>query len=351
MHLKSLQLENFRNHKSLNIELDKDKPINLFVGDNAQGKTNFLEAITILALTKSFRNKKANPLIEWDSDYARIVGEIAISEDNFEKLEYFVDNKKNLRKNGVDVPVKDFIGTLNIVLFHPEDLNMLCLSPSLRRKFVDMVLSQIDPLYFDALVSYNRIVKQRNKALQMKVSVSELSVWDEKLAEYGTYILKKRNELIDFYNTIVSDHYNKISNSKNEIVVKYVATIDPDNYMDELAASLERDMRYCQTTKGIHRDDIEFEFNGRNISDFGSRGEMRTLILALKLMEIGFIEKETGHKPILLLDDVFSELDQGRQKYLLEAIKGYQSFITTTHHDFPLDEDTQVFKLENGVLI
>lgn len=355
MRLKSIKLENYRNYGTLELAFDDKKNVNLFIGDNAQGKTNFLEAITLLSLAKSFRTKQHNSLIQWDKDYARVVG-VAEHENNEITLEFFVSvapiQKKNLRKDNSDVSIKDFIGQLNIVLFHPEDLNMLYLSPSLRRKYLDTILSQTDPLYFDALVQYNRIVKQRNKALFLidigKSSAEELDVWDQQLSEYGSYILKKRLELVDFFNEVIEDNYNNVSKTNDKLNLTYNATVEGD-YIETLKAQRQSDLKYAQTTKGIHRDDLVFNFNGHNISEFGSRGEMRTLLIALKFTEIAYIEKQTGRRPILLLDDVFSELDKKRQQFLMDVIRKFQSFITTTHHDFSV-EGASVFEIENGKL-
>ena len=358
MQLKSIKLENFRNYKNLELELDLTKNLNLFIGDNAQGKTNFLEAITVLSLAKSFRIPKHDSLIMWDSEYARIVGQVDDSE-----LEFFVSVKprkqKNLKKNGVNIQVKDFIGQLNIVLFHPEDLNILYLSPSLRRQYLNTILSQTDPIYFDALVQYNRLLKHRNKTLFLitegRAKQDELNVWDEKMAEYGSYIYQKRLELVQFFNKPCADNYNKIADSNEKITLSYTCSFkDPytekEDYLDALHENRESDISYQRTRKGIHRDDLEIYFNDHNVSNFASRGEMRTLIIALKLSEIEFIEAQTGHKPILLLDDVFSELDIKRQKFLLDAIQNYQSFITTTHRDFQVPEGSVVHEISQGKL-
>lgn len=341
MQIKSIKLENFRNYEKLELELNTDKNVNLFIGDNAQGKTNFLEAITVLSLAKSFRASKHESMIKWGTDFARIVGRFDDTE-----LEFFVSKQpkqlKNLKKNGVNVAVKDFIGQLNIVLFHPEDLNMLYLSPSLRRQYINTVLSQVDPLYFDSLIQYNRLLKQRNKALFLitigKAKHTELDAWDEKLAEYGSYIYQKRIELVEYFNKPCADNYHRISDTKENINVSYTCSFkapltEKDDYMEALEENRENDITYQQTRKGIHRDDIEFFFNDKNVNDFASRGEMRTLLIALKLTEMAFIEDQTGNKPILLLDDVFSELDKKRQNFLIEAVSTHQSFITATHHE------------------
>jgi len=361
MRLKQMNLVNFRNFASLNVEFDVNKNVNLFVGDNAQGKTNFLDAIALLSLAKSFRTSKYNTLIKWDTDFTRVVGDINYDGNDL-KLEFFASvtpvAKKNLRKNGIDVNVKDFIGQMNTVLFHPEDMNMLCLSPSLRRKYIDTILSQTDPLYFDAIVNYNRLIKQRNKLLALihdgEAKINELDVWDDKVAMYGIYIGKKRTDLVKFFNTILPNNYNKISQTEDKVSIKYVQSLLLDNktkgdYLNGLRKVLNNDLRYGQSTKGVHRDDMKFDYNGHDISEFGSRGEMRTVVIALKLSEITYIEREMGRKPILLLDDVFSELDKSRQKFLIETISGFQSFVTTTHHDFEIGSEA-VFEIEGGGL-
>jgi len=359
MRLNHIQLTNFRNFASIDATFDINKNVNLFFGNNAQGKTNFLDAIALLSLAKSFRSPKYNTLIKWDEDFTRIVGN-AQYEGNDLKLEFFASiapiAKKNLRKNGVDVGVKDFIGQMNTVLFHPEDMNMLYLSPSLRRKYVDTILSQTDPAYFDSIVNYNRLIKQRNKLLVLihdgQAKIDELTVWDDKVAMYGIYINNKRNQLVDFFNTVLPGNYNKISQTGDKITMKYVQSLTlNDNtkeaYLKGLQSALNNDLRYGQSTKGVHRDDVKFDYNGHDISEFGSRGEMRTIVIALKLSEIAYIEKETGRKPILLLDDVFSELDNSRQKFLIETISNFQSFVTTTHYDFDLG-NASVFEIEAG---
>ena len=362
MRIQKISLENFRNYEKFTAEFDDSSNINLFLGDNAQGKTNFLEAITVLSLAKSFRTSDHSSLIQWGKDYSRIQG-TALKSQNELAMEFFVGsipgqklNKKSFKKNEVPVPVKDFIGEINIVLFHPEDLNMLYLSPSLRRKYLNTILSQIDREYFECLVNYNRLIKQRNKLLALigegKAKINELSSWDAGLAENGLYIQKKRSEFVKFLNAKLSEHYKKISNSENKIKVKYQATIDMDepsveNYLVSLDLARDADLRYRQTEKGIHRDDMLFYFDNHHISEFASRGEMRTLLIALKLAEIEFIEMATGEKPVLLLDDVFSELDKSRQNFLLNTISGFQSFVTATHLDFPLD-GAQIFNISAG---
>ena len=359
MWLEKIQLEQFRNYRQLSLEFNADDRVHLIIGDNAQGKTNFLEAILLLSMAKSFRAVRHNALIQWEQDYMRTVGTVNANNISF-SLEFFVScapiDKKNLRKNGVDVNIKDFIGQLNSVLFQPEDLNMLYLSPSLRRKYINSVLSQTDPLYFDALINYNRLIKQRNKILALidenKASMEELLVWDDKIGEYGSYIYRKRSKFVEYYNTILSQIYNNIAETDQHIAIEMHCSFSEvpkqkEHYLSLLQNCQSGDLRYQQTRKGPHRDDLQFFFDKRNVSDFASRGEMRTLLIALKLAEIEFLKKQTGNNPILLLDDVFSELDKKRQKALIKVIREYQSFVTTTHHDFPID-DARIIEIKEG---
>jgi DNA replication and repair protein RecF len=362
MWLERISLENFRNYEKLEIEFAENDKVHLIIGDNAQGKTNFLEAVFLLSMSKSFRTAHYDDMILWTADYMRTTGNVNVNGNDL-SLEFFVSKapieKKNLRKNGVDVPVKDFIGRLNSVLFHPEDLNMLYLTPSLRRKYINSVLSQTDPIYFDALVNYNRILKQRNKILMFvsegHAKMDELLVWDEKMAEYAFYIYEKRREFVSFYNGIISERYQNIAEENGKIEIKNSCSFGtvPEGkkeYEKALSDCRQGDLRYQQTQKGPHRDDLEFFFDGRNVETFASRGEMRTLLIAVKLAEIEFLEAQTGHRPILLLDDVFSELDKKRQQALLTAISEYQSFVTTTHHDF-LIKDARVIEIGGGSIV
>jgi len=362
MWLKTISLEHFRNYEKLKIDFNKDDKVHLIIGENAQGKTNFLEAILLLSMAKSFRSIHYNDLIKWDSDYMRITGKTKIVDEDL-SLEFFVSKKpvekKNFRKNGVDIKVREFIGHLNTVLFHPEDLNMLYLTPALRRKYINTVLSQIDPLYFDAIINYNKILKQRNKILMFisegHTKNDELFVWDEKMAEYGSYIYKKRQEFINYYNNMISEQYENIAGEDEKIEIRNICSFgdvpfSKEDYLNVLGTCQSKDLRYQQTQSGPHRDDLRFFFNGKNVDTFASRGEMRTLLIAIKLAEIQFLQAQTGHRPILLLDDVFSELDKNRQQLLLKAIRGYQSFVTTTHHDFSIDE-ARIMEIKSGALL
>jgi len=345
MKITKLQLENFRNHRTLTHKFSSKKPITVLIGPNGKGKTNFLEAIYILSLGKSFRTIIQEDLINWGNDYLRLTCELdANKEQTF--LEVFYSHlpirKKNFKRNEVNLKNSEYLGSLLTVLFHPEDLNMLYLSPSYRRKYINITLSQTDKKYLSALSNYNKVLKHRNALLhqirdlrfknQDTTTLEEdLSAWDQELAQFGSHITEKRQKYIDFLSEIVPKIYHQISDKDEKITLTYKAK------SKEILASLNErrflDIKRAKTSIGPHLDDIGFQINQKDISASASRGEYRTLLLAIKLAEIAYIKEKTEHYPILLLDDVFSELDHTRQKHLLSTIKHCQTIITTTEAD------------------
>lgn len=351
MRLASLKLENYRNYQKLNLDFDAQNPITSIVGQNAQGKTNILEAIYLLALTRSFRTSCQSDLIKWGDDYARITGRLETKEGE-KDLEVFIGNppqpKRSLKKNGVKTSTYDFVGNCRIVFFHPEDLNILYLGPDLRRKYLDILNIQLSPRYYRALRSYKRILEQRNSLLRNIrdgfAAVNDLIIWDEQLVAEGAVIMSERRKTVEFINQNVSRVYSGISgNAGDEVKVIYSSFFDEgedlseQNIMEGFAEKLKmaqgRDLQALVTTAGPHRDDISFELNGRRIAMHASRGEYRSLLLALKLIELEYFEAASGEKPILLLDDVFSELDTERQTALMQGIEGCQTILTATHQD------------------
>lgn len=341
MKLTKLQLENFRSYNKYLFEFEDDKNCTIIVGPNGRGKTNLLEAIHVLSLGKSFRTIYQDDLVNWDQEYMRC--NAGLKRDNEEiQLEVFYSSlplkKKNFKKNGVNLRNSEYIGNLLTVLFHPEDLNMLYLSPSLRRRYLDTILCQTDKKYLNALSKYKKVLKQRN-ALLHKIRetrfergdisrlLEDLEAWDCEFLEFGSYISQKRTEFIDFILSDLEKTYQKISDSLDTINIKYDK--HPFTYK-ELNKRRDKDIYRAESSCGPHRDDLKFFLNGKEISGSASRGEFRTLLLAIKLGEITYIKEKTGQNPVLLLDDVFSELDSQRQKQLLKAIKGCQTIITTT---------------------
>ncbi len=343
MKLLKLQLENFRNYSEHVYEFDPEKNLTILVGKNGKGKTNFLEAVYLLSLGKSFRSTIHDDLVKWENPYLRCKA-YAKSENEDMELEVFYSQsptrRKNFKKNEVNLKHSDYFGNLPTVLFHPEDLNMLYLSPSLRRQYMDVLLSQSNREYLQALSKYKKTLKQRNALLNQirearfqgqdtKVLLADLDVWDEEIALYGQIIVAHRSTFIEFLQTELTRIYRDISGNKEEIQCVYQSKV-LNNYIESLNERRDVDLMQAKTTRGPHRDDIVFSIDAKEICSSASRGEFRTLLLAIKLAEIAYIRKHRGLNPILLLDDVFSELDPDRQTHLLEAIKDCQTIITTT---------------------
>jgi DNA replication and repair protein RecF len=344
MKLTKLQLENFRNYLSYGYKFPDDKNIIVLVGENGRGKTNLLEAIYLLSIGRSFRTFAHDDLIKWEEQHLRCKGDI--SADNEEtSLEVFYTNtpakKKNFKKNDVNLKNSEFVGSLLTVLFHPEDLNMLYLGPSYRRKYMDILLSQVDREYLVNLTQYRKTLKQRNALLteirnqkfknqNIDHFLEDLDTWDETIANFGSIIIKKRERLIKYLKENLQKIYQSISGHKENIKIEYKCNVS-ENYKDKLSQKRDHDIRRAVTSIGPHRDDIKFYINKKEINSTASRGEYRSLLLAIKLAEINYIKEKTKLNPILLLDDVFSELDRKRQSHLLKSIKDCQAIITTTN--------------------
>jgi recF protein len=334
MIIKSIELKNYRNYKNLNIELSKGT--NIFYGDNAQGKTNILESIYVGSTTKSHRGSRDKEIINFESDDSHI--KIIIERDGISRR-IDMHLKKNKPKGiAIDgIPIKkstELLGVANVVLFSPEDLGMIKNGPSERRKFIDMELCQLDKIYLYNLSNYNKLIMQRNKLLKdakfLKDIENLLDVWDEKLVCYGKEIIKKRLEFIKQLNYIIYDIHKKLSSDKEILVIKYEPSVDIDNYSNKIFENRNRDIRMRTTMVGIHRDDISFYIDNIDIRKFGSQGQQRTAALSLKLAEIELVKNIIKDNPILLLDDVLSELDNNRQNQLLNNIKNIQTFVTCT---------------------
>ncbi len=360
MKIKKLQLENFRNYPNYSYEFDDKKQITILVGPNGQGKTNFLEAIYTLSLGKSFRTSTQEDLIEWENDYSRCNCEVELDNDSMNLEVFYSRNpkKKNFKRNGVNLKNSEYLGNLLTVLFHPEDLNMLYLSPSLRRKYLDIILSQTDKKYLKNLSQFKKVLKQRNallheirdtkfKNIDTKNLIEDLKAWDHELVEFANYILEKRKRFVAYLNQKLEEIYSEIADEKNKIDIEYDSKTNKIDYQELIELRRGEDIRRGETTTGPHRDDIKLFINGKDISKSASRGEYRTLLLAMKLIEISYIQEKTGKNPILLLDDVFSELDRKRQGHLLKSIKGCQSIITTTN----IELINEFEELKNSIVI
>ena len=334
MIIKSIELSNFRNYESLKIQFDHGT--NILYGDNAQGKTNILEAAYLSGTTKSHKGSKDKEVIRFGCEEAHIR---TIVEKN--EKEYQIDMHLRARgSKGVainKIPIKkasELFGILNIVFFSPEDLNIIKNGPAERRRFLDSELCQLDKLYLSDLTKYNKILNQRNKLLKdinYRPDLMEtLSVWDDQLLETGKRIIKRRKIFIEELNEIIGQIHSNISGGKESLIIKYEPNIDEIFFADELLKAKNKDLKLCQTTVGPHRDDMLFSVNDVDIRKFGSQGQQRTSALSLKLAEIEIVKKSIHNTPILLLDDVLSELDSNRQNYLLNSISDIQTIITCT---------------------
>ena len=341
MQLISLQLENFRNYDQLDLDL-KENQVLALIGPNAQGKTNLLESIAFLALGKSFRTRHAMETLGWDRPHGRIRGTVktANTEKSSKetKLEVFFQRSpetRKVKKQDKVVPPKEFLGTLRIVLFTPDHLQLVTGSPNLRRQYIDRTLVQLDFQYLEALSNYQKLMKQRNMLLKQiqvqKAQAWELDLWDTRLVTEAEVIWQKREEFLRYLCSVLAKYYKEISGQAQTLTLIYHSKAD--RYAERLIAHRDQDIRTGSTSVGPHRDDFTLELDNHNLAEFGSRGECRSAVLALKLAEIHYIEEKSKARPILLLDDVFSELDSTRRKKLGQLLEGYQSIITTTCRD------------------
>lgn len=353
MIIKSIELDHFRNYE--NLDLDFDYGTNILYGDNAQGKTNILEAICVSGTTRSHKGSKDKEMIRFGEEESHI--KTIVHKNN---MDYQIDvhMKKNKTKGIAvnKVPLKkasELFGILNIVFFSPEDLNIIKNGPFERRRFLDSELCQLDKIYLSDLAKYNKILNQRNKLLKDMVYRPDLKetlpIWDEQLLDYGKRIIKRRKTFIDELNEIVYEIHKQISGEKEELILKYEPNIDDAFFQDELNRAKERDLRYCQTSVGPHRDDMLFSVSDIDIRKYGSQGQQRTSALSLKLAEIELVKKSIGDTPVLLLDDVLSELDSNRQNYLLNSIHDIQTIITCTGLDEFIKNRFKIDKIFNVV--
>lgn len=357
MILKSVALNNFRNYGDMLLEFDKGT--NILYGDNAQGKTNILEAVYVSGTTKSHKGSKDREMIQFGQEESHIR---TIVERN--GLDYQIDMhiKKN-RSKGIainKVPIRkasELFGILNIVFFSPEDLNIIKNGPSERRRFLDMELCQLDKIYLHQLTKYNRILNQRNRLLKdinFRPELKDtLSVWDMQLIEYGKKIIESRKKFIDRLNEIVPKIHKDISGGREELNLRYEPNVTEDSMEQELKKNQERDLKCKMTSVGPHRDDMCFLIHDIDIRKFGSQGQQRSCALSLKLSEIELVKNVIKDTPILFLDDVLSELDSNRQNFLLSSIHDIQTVITCTGLDefvknrFEIDK---IFRVVNGTV-
>lgn len=358
MIIESIELKNYRNYKELSMAFDPGT--NVLYGDNAQGKTNILEALYVCATTKSHRGSKDREIINFEEDESHIKMNIRKNDVPYRIDMHLKKNKtKGVAVNGIPIKkASELFGIVNIVFFSPEDLNIIKSGPAERRRFIDLELCQLNRLYVHSLVQYNKIVVQRNKLLKelsFRPDYEEtLDIWDMQLLSYGKEVISYRAAFVSQLNEIIRDIHYHLSGEREVLRLSYDPNVEREQFEEALKKSRPQDIRQKTTLVGPHRDDMSFYVNQIDIRKYGSQGQQRTAALALKLAEIQLVKKITRDYPVLLLDDVLSELDSRRQEHLMSEITKIQTVITCTGLDdfinnrFNIDK---VFRVVNGAIV
>lgn len=355
MIIESIELKNYRNYDKLH--MDFSYGTNILYGDNAQGKTNILEAIYVCATTKSHRGSKDKEIIQFDRDESHIKLNVRKRDVPYRIDMHLKKNRaKGVAVNGVPIKkASELFGIVNVVFFSPEDLNLIKNGPAERRRFIDLELCQLNKLYVHSLVQYNKIVTQRNKLLKdimFRPDYEEtLDIWDMQLVQYGREVIRCREAFVGQLNDLIGGIHRQLSGEKESLHISYEPNVTVDMFEDTLRKSRPSDLKQRTTLTGPHRDDLSFIINDIDIRRFGSQGQQRTAALSLKLAEIELVKKIVNDYPILLLDDVLSELDGSRQNHLLSGINHIQTMITCTgledfvNNRFRIDK---IFKVVSG---
>lgn len=338
-----------------------DEKINIIYGDNAQGKTNILESMYVCATSKSHRGSKDREIIRFDNDESHIKVNVKKNDMNYRIDMHLKKNKhKGIAVNGI--PIKravELFGILNIVFFSPEDLNIIKNGPSERRRFIDMELSQLDKIYLDCLINYNKVVNQRNSLLKeyafsgREDIISSLDIWDMQLVKYGNDVIKSREKFVKEINDLVKSIHTKLSGDREQLEIIYEPCVKEQDFESELVRVRDRDLKFKCTNIGPHKDDMCFLINGMDVRKYGSQGQQRTAALSLKLAEIELVKQIIHDTPVLFLDDVLSELDSRRQNFLLDSIGNIQTMITCTGLDEFINNRfsiNKIFKVVNGTV-
>ncbi len=351
MYIESIELNNYRNYEELAVRFDRGT--NIIFGDNAQGKTNILESLYICGTTKSHRGSRDKEIIRFNCDEAHI--KMFVNKNDISRridIHLKKSKSKGIAINGV--PVKkssDLLGLVNIIFFSPEDLFIIKNGPSERRRFIDMELCQLNKIYLYNLTKYNKILEQRNRLLKDisysndKTLIDTLDIWDMQLSDYGSRIIEERKKFIDEINMIICNIHRKLSGGDEELVLRYEPNVGKEGFYEKLKNNREKDLVSKSTTAGPHRDDIGFYLNDVDVRKYGSQGQQRTCALSLKLSEIEIVGNMIHDIPVLLLDDVLSELDKKRQNQLLDCLKGIQTIITCTGLDEFVESKLSVSKV------
>lgn len=360
MKIESLALQSFRNYQKAALQFSED--IVIVVGNNAQGKTNLVESIYTLAFSKSYRARSEKELIAHDKEFAKIGAKIWFQKEQRSKtIDYIISTKgKKIKVNNVEQKTKSqFVGLVNVIKFSPEDLNLVKGSPNVRRKFIDMYLSQLDREYLMTLVKYNRLLKQKNAALkQSQADSSLLQVYNQQLASFIEVLVAKRYAFTEAFFPKVLAAFNKIVEDKEELSIAYVTSFEKDateaDIFTFLQDNIAKESRNFSSLFGIQKDDLIFSIAGQNARNFGSQGQQRTIVLALIIALVDYMQEQIGEYPILILDDVMSELDEKRKVQLLQAFKpDMQIFMTTTSIDDIIDKidaSFELFTVDGGVI-
>jgi len=339
MHLKELKLFNFKNFDQKQFIFDHK--INCFVGYNGVGKTNVLDAVHFLAFGKSYFNHNIRQIVKFDENSFSIKGVFDIN-DKTETihLSYEVDKKKVLKRNNKTYDrLADHIGLIPMVMISPYDRDLISESGETRRKLIDRIISQADAQYLSALISYQKVLTQRNRllkyfALNHKFDTETLAVYDNQLHQYGTVIFQKRNDFIKEFSVFLAEKYSILSQNKEQVGIRYQSELLEKELKTLLTENIQKDRLVQHTTKGIHRDDFLFEINDKPIKKFGSQGQQKSYLIALRLAEFEFLKRKSAQIPILLFDDIFDKLDETRVAQIIKMVndKAFgQIFITDTH--------------------
>lgn len=357
MYVKELRLDGFRNYEKEHFTFSRGT--NMIYGNNAQGKTNALEAVYLFSIGKSFRTQQDRELIRFDKDLTRIwvLFEDSVRENEIE-LVVRRDRKKQIKINGVPIQkMGELIGRFTVVLFSPDELNLTKGSPNARRRFLDIAVSQMRPKYYHILRRYNKVLDQRNNLIKKLRYANDntlkdtIGVWNEKLADYGMSVITYRKRFVESLREFSKKIHFEISGE--EFDVRYKPAFETkEQFLKKLNDSLPKELEQGFTLYGPHRDDLDIETNGRDIKTYGSQGQHRSAVLALKLAQADMIFEDTGEYPVLLLDDIMSELDADRRAYLSGKIKDKQVIITCTDiDDLPEGELSCRVHIENGKII
>lgn len=369
MHIQELYLRNFRNYVGL--EIKASPYLNILVGDNAQGKTNILEAVYYTATGRSHRTNREAELLRWQENFFQIVIMAEKYARSFKiEITVLADGRRKIKVNGVPKKrISEMVGEINVVLFSPEDLMLVKGGPAIRRKYLDVEISQVNPSYYHNLLNYNKILLQRNSLLRSirdrKEDPETLEIWNGQLAEFGSRIIAKRIDVLKKITPLARLMHRKITAGQEELEIRYYCSVDlkedyvgdniKDRFLKAISLRREEEINRGITLTGPHRDDLGLFIHGKDMRLFGSQGQQRTCALSLKMAELEFIRGETGEYPVLLLDDVMSELDDHRRKFLLEVVyNNIQTFISTTTMNYFEDignKDFAIFKIKDGLII